>query len=166
MADDKPQPLFELPKFKLLDQDGKEFTDENLRGKPFVACFVFTHCAGPCPMMFGKMSKMQANVPNPNVKLVSFTVDPERVTPAVLKEKAKELKAEDGRWFFLTGDKDSVQKVLRDMLQPKPQEGDSPLLHDTHFYLFDKNGTCVARYSINDDAEMARLAKDADALAK
>ena len=163
---DASKPLFELPKFKLLNQDGKEFTDDQLRGKPFVACFVFTHCAGPCPMMFGKMAKMQATVPNPNVKLVSFTVDPERDTPAVLKEKAKELGAEDGRWFFLTGDKDSVQKVLRDMLQPKPQEGDDPLMHDTHFYLFDKNGSCVARYSINDADEMAKLAKDADALAK
>src|SRR5581483_10022620 len=51
--------LFDLPKFKLLDQDGHEFTDAQLRGHPFVASFVFTHCAGPCPMMFNKMSAMQ-----------------------------------------------------------------------------------------------------------
>src|SRR3954453_16069079 len=108
--------LFELPKFKLLDQDGKDFTDGQLRGKPFVASFVFTHCAGPCPMIFGKMKQMQTNVPNPNIRLVTFTVDPDRDTPAVLKEKAKQLGADEGRWTFLTGDKDSVHKLLKDML--------------------------------------------------
>src|SRR5437588_3985826 len=90
--------LFDLPKFKLLDQDGREVTDDQLRGRPFVASFVFTHCAGPCPMMFAKMAAMQKTVTNPNIKLVTFTVDPERDTPAVLKEKAKQLGAEPGRW--------------------------------------------------------------------
>src|SRR5690349_4851665 len=87
--------LFDLPSFKLLDQDGHDYTDAQLRGKPFVASFVFTHCAGPCPMMFGKMKQMQTNVPNPNIRLVTFTVDPDRDTPAVLKEKAKQLGADE-----------------------------------------------------------------------
>src|SRR5213592_4893373 len=49
--------LFALPRFQLLDQNGQPFTDQQLRGRPFVAAFVFTHCAGPCPMMFGKMKQ-------------------------------------------------------------------------------------------------------------
>src|SRR5256885_6819833 len=66
-SEDKDLPvLFDLPKFKLLDQDGHDFTDDQLRGKPFVASFVFTHCAGPCPMMFGRMAKMQTTVTNPD----------------------------------------------------------------------------------------------------
>jgi protein SCO1 len=161
------QPLFELPAFKLVDQDGKEFTDKELRGKPFVASFVFTHCAGPCPMMFGKMAAMQKSVTNANVRLVTFTVDPERDTPEVLKKKATDLGAEPGRWVFLTGDKDAIHKLLREgmhMATPKPE--DDPLMHTTAFYLFDANGSCRARYFSGRDDEMERLAKDADALAE
>src|SRR5690349_3700451 len=108
------QPLFDLPAFKLVDQDGKEFTDQQLRGHPFVASFLFTHRAGPCPMMFAKMSAMQKSVPNPAIKLVTFTVDPERDTPEVLKAKAKEMGAEPGKWIFLTGDKDSIHTLMHD----------------------------------------------------
>jgi protein SCO1 len=157
--------LFDLPTFKLLDQDGHEFTDEQLRGKPFVASFVFTHCAGPCPMMFGKMAAMQKNVPNPNIKLVTFTVDPERDTPEVLKKKAKELGAEEGRWYFLTGDKDSVHKVLKDMYMPTPGPDDDPLMHTTQFYLFDASGKCRGRYTSTIVDDMKKLTADAEMLA-
>lgn len=157
--------LFYLPQFKLVDQDGHAFTDAQLRGKPFVASFVFTHCAGPCPMMLGKMSAMQRNVTNPNIKLVTFTVDPERDTPAVLKAKAKELGADEGRWVFLTGDKDSVHQLLKDMLMPTPSPEDDPLMHATQFYLFDAEGKCRGRYTSKDDEEMKRLAKDAEIFA-
>ena len=157
--------LFDLPVFKLLDQDGHDFTDEQLRGKPFVASFVFTHCAGPCPMMFGRMAAMQRNVPNPNIKLVTFTVDPERDTPEVLKKKAAELGAEEGRWYFLTGDKDSVHKLLKDMLMPTPGPDDDPLMHTTQFYLFDASGKCRGRYTSTVADEMKQLAADAERLA-
>jgi protein SCO1 len=159
--------LFELPKFSLLDQDGREFTDQQLRGKPFVASFVFTHCAGPCPMMFAKMSAMQTTVPNPNVKLVTFTVDPERDTPAVLKKKAADMGAQEGKWFFLTGTKESIHKLLRDMLMPTPSPQQDPLMHTEQFYLFDAKGTCRGRYSTREGKdELAQLAKDAQLLAE
>ena len=165
-GEDKALPvLFDLPKFKLLDQDGQDFSDEQLRGKPFVASFVFTHCAGPCPMMFARMAKMQTAVTNPDIKLVTFTVDPERDTPDVLKEKAKQLGAEPGRWFFLTGDKDSVHKLLKDMLMPTPGPEDDPLMHTTAFYLFDAAGKCRGRYISTVAEQMDQLTTDAQALA-
>ena len=157
--------LFNLPTFKLLDQDGHDFTDAQLRGKPFVASFVFTHCAGPCPMMFGKMAAMQKTVPNPNIKLVTFTVDPDRDTPEVLKKKAKELGADEGRWSFLTGDKDSVHKLLKGMLMPTPGPDDDALMHTTQFYLFDAAGQCRGRYISTVDDQMQQLTKDAEKLA-
>ncbi len=157
--------LFNLPAFKLLDQDGHDFTDAQLRGKPFVASFVFTHCAGPCPMMFGKMAAMQKTVPNPNIKLVTFTVDPDRDTPEVLKKKAKELGADEGRWSFLTGDKDSVHKLLKGMLMPTPGPDDDALMHTTQFYLFDAAGQCRGRYISTVDDQMQQLTKDAEKLA-
>ncbi len=158
--------LFDLPTFKLVDQNGNDFTDANLRGKPFISAFVFTQCAGPCPMMFAKLKAMQKTIPNPDVHLVTFTVDPANDTPPVLKQKAKELEADETRWSFLTGDKDSVNKLMRDMLQPIPEFKDSPLMHDEHFYLFDADGKCRGRYYSKDDAEMTKLTKDAQMLAE
>src|SRR3954452_481473 len=116
--------LFKAPVFKLLDQNGQPFTQDQLRGQPYVAAFVFTHCAGPCPMMFGKMARMQETIADKDVRLVTFTVDPERDTPAVLKQKLTDMSADEKRWVFLTGDKASVDAVARGMLQPKAQEGD------------------------------------------
>jgi protein SCO1 len=163
-SDGLPDPLFDLPAFKLLDQDGKEFTDAQLRGKPFVASFVFTHCAGPCPMMFSRMAAMQKSVPNPNVQLVTFTVDPTRDTPEVLKKKAKDLGADESRWHFLTGDKDAIHKVLTDMHMPTPTSDDDPLMHTTQFFLFDAAGRCRATYFSTIDDEMKKLTADAETL--
>src|SRR4051812_13351016 len=153
--------LFNAPAFKLLDQNDAAFTQEQLRGRPYVAAFVFTHCAGPCPMMFGKMARMQETIADKDVRLVTFTVDPERDTPAVLKQKLTDMSADEKRWVFLTGDKASVDAVARGMLQPKAQEGDSPLLHSENFLLFDGQGRCRGIYHSKDDAATEKLKGDA-----
>jgi cytochrome oxidase Cu insertion factor (SCO1/SenC/PrrC family) len=85
----------------------------------------------------------------------------------VLKAKAKEMGAEPGKWIFLTGDKDSIHKLMRDgMHMPTPKPEDDPLMHTTMFYLFDSSGSCRGRYLSRDDDEMARLARDAQLLAE
>src|SRR3954470_19428203 len=166
-TDDKELPvLFDLPKFKLLDQDGKDLTDDQLRGKPFVASFVFTHCAGPCPMIFGKMASMQQSIPNPNVKLVTFTVDPTRDTPEVMKQKAQQLGAQEGRWTFVTGDADSIHQLLKDMYMATPGPEDDPLMHTTDFYLFDASGNCRGKFMSNVPEQMDELTRSARTLAQ
>src|SRR5688572_4191564 len=91
----------EAPAFALIDQNEKPVTLETLKGKPFIANFIFTNCAGPCPLMTQKMAKLQEAVPV-EVKLVSFSVDPTTDRPAVLKKYAANFKADDARWHFLT----------------------------------------------------------------
>src|SRR3954464_1051986 len=91
------QILADVPHFELVDQNGKAVTLETLAGKPWIADFVFTHCAGPCPMVTAKMGQLQAQTPPGGGRLVSFSVDPERDTPAVLKEYAAEFKADESR---------------------------------------------------------------------
>jgi cytochrome oxidase Cu insertion factor (SCO1/SenC/PrrC family) len=157
--------LFTAPPFKLLDQNGRDFTDQQLRGHVWVAAFVFTHCAGPCPMMFAKLKQMQSAVQNPDIKLVTFTVDPQRDTPEVLKKKLAELGADESRWTFLTGDKGAIDAVAKGMLQPRPQDGDSPLLHSTALLLFDAQNQCRGRYLSTEESEMAKLKTDAESLA-
>src|SRR4051812_33142012 len=54
--------LFHTPTFALVDQNNQPITDQTLRGKPWIAAFIFTSCAGPCPMMSSNMAKLQKRV--------------------------------------------------------------------------------------------------------
>ena len=104
----RPAPFYRRPPFKLTDQDGKPFDSEQLKGQVWVAALIFTNCPGVCPSMTQKLKELQDAVPAKNVQLVSFTVDPERDTPEVLKQYARRFKADESRWHFLTGEKDTV----------------------------------------------------------
>ena len=73
--------LYEAPSFSLVDQDGRPFSSDRLKGQVWVGALIFTNCPGVCPMMTQKMVKLQETVPSPVVKLVTFTVDPESDTP-------------------------------------------------------------------------------------
>jgi protein SCO1 len=153
--------LFTVPAFTLVDQNNQSVTDQTLRGKPWVAAFIFTHCAGPCPMMSANMAKLQKRVPHPDLKLISFTVDPQRDTPEVLKQYAKNFKADESRWSFLTGSSEAVAAVAKGMLLPfAPASAEADITHSTKFLLVDKDGGVRGVYA--SDAEgMERLATDA-----
>ena len=79
--------LYEGARFALTDQDGKPFSNNDLRGKAYICDFIFTTCGSACPIMTHKLADVQKNTPA-DVQLVSFSVNPEHDTPAVLKEYA------------------------------------------------------------------------------
>ena len=153
--------LYNVPAFSLVDQNEQPVTDQTLCGKPWVAAFIFTKCAGPCPMMSANMAKLQQRVAHPDLKLVSFTVDPQRDTPAVLKQYAHTLGANESRWSFLTGSSDAMTAVAKGMLLPfMPASADADITHSTKFLLVDESGGVRGVYS--SDAEgMEQLATDA-----
>ncbi len=136
-ADEDRPALGNVPTFQFHDQDDKPVTLESLRGSPWVADFIFTRCPGSCPMMTGKMAAMQKSLP-PQVKFVSFSVDPEHDRPAVLKEYAQRFSADESRWKFLTGDQDAIMAQARGMLLTAlPATADQPIIHDGRFLLID-----------------------------
>ncbi|HEY8668016.1 MAG TPA: SCO family protein [Tepidisphaeraceae bacterium] len=158
--------FFEAATFSLTDQDGKEFKSDALKGKVWICDFVFTHCAGPCPIMSSRMSTLQTTIDNPDVHFVSFSVDPERDTPKVLKEYGQKFKADFSRWHFLTGSKDAIFAVARDMkIIAKPAEDDEPILHAIKFLLVDKQGEVRGIYDSKDNDDMKKIVTDAAALA-
>jgi protein SCO1 len=166
----RPEPLPVLyagPSFSLTDQDGKSFSSEQLRGKVWVADFVFTHCPGACPVMTMKMSGLQRAVPDRDVHFVSFTVDPERDTPAVLKDYAVRFEADPGRWHFLTGDGSALFEVAAGMkLTAAPAGKFGPeILHAEKFLLIDGAGRVRGAYDSTDEQDMKKLAADAALLA-
>lgn len=160
----EPEALFHVPAFVLVDQNDQPITDQTLRGRPWVAAFIFTNCAGPCPMMSSNMRKLQERMPNPNLRLVSFTVDPARDTPEVLKQYAATLGADESRWSFVTGSEEAMTELARGMLMPRePSPDSSDVMHSTKFLLVGAEGAVRGIYP--SDAEgMERLATDASAL--
>jgi protein SCO1/2 len=161
LPDGKPAPQFEL-----IDQNEQPVTLKTLAGKPWIADFIFTNCAGPCPLMSAKMAELQKVLP-PAVQLVSFSVDPDRDTPAVLRQYAQGLGADETRWRFLTGDKDAIYAASRGMLLAlQPGDDKNQILHSTKFILIDREGKIRKYYDSNDEQEMAALKQDAADLAE
>jgi protein SCO1/2 len=161
----KPEiPVFyTLPDFSLTDQDGGRVTLHDLAGKVWVADFIFTNCAGTCPLMTEKMRKLQDALP-PAVHFVSFTVDPARDTSRILAAYAQEHGANGQRWSFLTGDKQDLFDIcIKGFKLPLDTEGGTPaepIAHSTRFVLVDKKGDIRGYYSGTEEDELKRLAAD------
>ena len=157
--------IAEVPPFSLVDQNGKPMTRDDLKGTVWIASFVFTRCAGPCPMMTAKMSMLHRAIDDPGVHFVTFTVDPEHDTPAVLKQYAKSHHADEARWHFLTGNKITMFNLSHGMLLPAaPASDDKPILHSERFVLVDTTGKIRNYYGTREGADIERLKVNAAAL--
>ena len=100
--------------FNYTTQDDEELSNEDLKGKWWVADFVFTNCETVCIPMTSNMSSLQDKAADKDldVQFVSFSIDPEHDTPEVLRDYAKEYKADTSNWTFLTGyDFDEIKKL-------------------------------------------------------
>lgn len=153
--------LGSVPPFSLTDQNGAPFGSQQLQGTIWIADFVYTTCPGPCPMISSRMSETQKPLQNTNVKLVSFTVDPEHDTPAVLRGYAQRLNAKPGRWKFLTGDKAAIARLSRDGFKLAMGEDEkSAPIHSTRIILIDRSGVIRGYYDATEADAVTRLLAD------
>jgi protein SCO1 len=156
--------FYPLPDFSLTDQTDQNVTLADLKGRIWVADFIFTSCGGTCPMMTDKMRKLQDGLPA-EIRMVSFTVDPARDTPKALAAYAAEHGATRDRWLFLTGGKQALYDLcLNGFKLPLDDSGGSPaepIGHSTRFVLVDKQGVIRGYYSGTERDELQRLASDA-----
>lgn len=155
-----------VPDFSFTERSGRTVTLADLRGKVWVADFIFTRCGGPCPTMCAAMAALQRSLDGaPEVKLVSFSVDPDHDTPEVLTRFAARFGANDTQWFFLTGSKSSIWTLANTGLK-LAVTSDTPgeLVHSTKFALVDRAGRIRGYYDGMDPAEQARLLPAIDAL--
>lgn len=96
-AEGREDVSFPVGDFTLTDQDGRTVrpSDPALAGKVWIASFIFTHCTGPCPQVTATMARLQGEFADrPDVRLLTFTVDPENDTPEVLKKYAARFGAD------------------------------------------------------------------------
>lgn len=161
-----PPVLYPAADFALVDQDNKPVSPKDLRGRPYVAAFIFTMCGDVCPRMTRTMADLQPKLPAA-VRLVSFSVDPEHDTPAVLKEYAKTYKADESRWRFLTGTPQQITDVALGMKLPTQVAGGNvPVVHSEKLLLIDGEGNVRGFYFSADPEAMKKLLTDAEAVAR
>lgn len=151
--------------FTLTDQSGAVFNSgEKLKNTVWIADFIYTTCPGPCPRMSSQMHQVEDALAGTEVKLVSFTVDPERDTPAVLAEYGQHFGAKSGTWFFLTGPVDSLHRLSRDVFMLGNVDG--TLEHSTRFVLIDRAAKVRGYYESAEQDAIPRLIADAKALVR
>ena len=144
--------------FQLTDQAGQTVTDQNLKGRPTLIFFGFTHCPDVCPTSLFEISEvlkaMGSDADRVNAYFVS--VDPERDTAAAMKDY---LSSFDPRLKGLTGDPQAVAKVLsayRVYARKVPlKDGDYTMDHTALIYLMDREGQFVAPFNLKRTPEEA-----------
>lgn len=144
------------PDFTLIDQDGNRITKGDLAGKLWIANFIFTSCAGTCPVMAGRCQQLQASLPD-DVWLVSFSVDPARDTPKVLTEWGAKFGRDPAKWKLVTGDFPQLFQLMRKGFE---LETENPLMHSSGFVLVDRYGNRRGYYEALEKDEMPRLIRD------
>jgi protein SCO1/2 len=155
----------QIPQFELIAQNGQPFHSQVLAGKIWVADFIYTTCPGPCPRMTSQMREVQDAVSKlPDVRLVSFTVDPAQDTPPVLAAYAKLHGASPAIWYFLTGPVPTLQMLDRDAF--KLADIDATMQHSTRFVLVDRQGRIRGYYDTSDSSSIPKVIADASALAQ
>lgn len=160
----------EVPAFHLIERSGRPVTRDDLLGKVWVADFIFTTCAGPCPLLTMRMRSLHKTMQErfgDKVKCVSFTVDPEHDQPPVLRKYADRHDADPVGWWFLTGQDESAMQelVTAGFLQAlSPAKGGSPIIHSTLFVMVDKRGRIRGWHEGLDPASKKLLLGDVEAL--
>ncbi|WP_132744680.1 SCO family protein [Scopulibacillus darangshiensis] len=156
--------------FQATDETGQDFGLSDLKGKVWLADFVFTHCQTVCPPMTRNMAALQEQLKKSEAKaqIVSFTVDPKRDSPDVLKKFAKEQGADLSNWHLLTGYSfDKIKSLSEKSFKSavsKPAKGNDQYTHGTNIFLIDQKGTIVQKYNGYSDVPYDDIIKDVKAL--
>lgn len=163
-----------IGEFNLINQDGENITLADVKGKVFVAEYFFTTCMTICPKMTEQMTRVQAAFRNnENVKMLSFTVNPDYDDVDILKEYSEKYNALAGQWHFLTGTKEELYGLARkSFFVLKPAEaanlGDagSDFIHTNNFVLVDRQLRIRGYYDGTSPDEVSELIADIQLLLK
>ncbi len=134
--------------FSLINQNNQIVNNDSLSGNIYVANFFFTNCPNICPVMTKNISYLQSNLKvYPNIKFVSYTVDPVNDTPERFLEYIEEMRMKNinidlKNWDFLTGEKDEIYKLAMSYFANAKEDSIAPggFLHSEYFILIDKEG--------------------------
>ena len=163
-ATDAPRVLATLPEFVLENERGESVDLYDLHGTVWIADFIFTRCAGTCPLLTHQMAELGKEIASSrtlkDVKLVSFSVDPDFDRPDVLREYGRANGADAAHWTFLTGTRDVVRALVRNGFKLPVGDQDDPkmpIVHSQSFVLVDREGGIRGIYDALTDQGRADL---------
>jgi protein SCO1 len=163
---------YEVKDFTYTNQDNEKVSLNDLKGKVWIADFVFTKCETVCPPMTYNLTQLQEKLKEEGVKdyqFVSFSVDPETDKPEVLKEFIGGYEADESKWDLLTGYKldeiaDLAEHSFKTIVADDPKS--DQMIHGTSFYLVNQKGEVVKSYSGNSDVPFDLIVEDMKTLIK
>jgi protein SCO1 len=155
--------------FSFVNQEGKTITNNDVKGKVYVAEYFFTTCTGICPKMNANMEKVYAIYKNePDFRILSHTVDPETDSVPVLKAYATLHGADPKNWWFLTGTKKELYSLARQgyLVDDGTYSGDEDFVHTQWFALVDGQGRVRGLYEGTKKPDVDKLITDIGRLLK
>ena len=142
--------------FALTAPDGRTVTEKDVAGRPFLVFFGYTHCPDVCPATLAEISALfQQMGPDAKVQALFISVDPERDTPAAMKDYMANF---DPRIVALSGTPEETKTVAREYKAyfkkgPADQDGGYSVDHLALTYLMDKNGHFVGALDLDRPAK-------------
>src|SRR5262249_37303517 len=134
------------PGFVLVNQAGKNVSQDDIRGKVSLVSFIFTTCNGACPATTHRLQLIQTALKdrgllkNGSIQLISIKLDPDRDAPDALRDYMKLYDAEPNSWTFLSGLPDDVKKVNSAWGMWTKPAANNQLDHPSRVFLVDKKG--------------------------
>ena len=157
-----------IPDFSFLSQYGDTVTAKTLDNKIYVADFFFTSCPTICPKMKVQLKRVYEKFKgNPNVMLLSHTIDPAHDSVPVLKEFAQNLGVTGRQWLFVTGDREKIYDIGQNSYMVTAQADSSApggVVHSGAFILVDKAKHIRGIYDGTTEAGVDKLMNDIDRL--
>ncbi len=146
---------YPLGHFSLTERSGRTVTDADLANDVWIASFLFTRCPSSCPRIAEVLRGLQVGrLKGVPVRLVSISVDPEHDTPAVLSAFAKVRDADPDRWWFLTGDKDRIYRLILEEFHlpvaPGAEGSAEAVAHSDRLALVDQGNKVIGIFSSDD----------------
>lgn len=156
-----------IPDFEFLNQDSLPITGKTFENSIYVADFFFTSCPSICPIMHRNLLEVYRKYKdNPEVMLLSHSIDTKYDTPSVLKSYAEKLGVSGNQWQFASGTRETIYGISPEYMV-FTEENDQVaggFEHQGWFILVDKDKHIRGAYNGTDEKEVAKLMKDMDIL--
>lgn len=169
----QPELNIQVEDFTQTNQNNEEITLDTLKGKPWLAMFIFTNCNTVCPPMTYNMAEVQQSLMDEEVEnynIVAFSIDPEVDTPEVLTEYLNSYSVADAsKWQLLTGYKQEyieqfARKSFNSHVRNNPNS--DQVIHMSSYYLVNADGVVVKDYNGTTDVPVDTIVADMKALTK
>ncbi len=158
-----------IPDWNFMNQDSNMVSNKDLSEVVYVTDVFFRSCPTICPKTMKEMKRIYTEFEdNPQVKLVSFTIDPERDTPILLKKYASNLEVDTEKWWFLHGGKEETYDLALDYFNTAYEDADIPggFNHSGKLILTDKSGHIRSFSEGTDPEETPKLIRAIKTLLK